>query len=141
MPNDSEVQSDMKHWSFKVVDKDTKPLIQVEYNGETKTFAPEETSSMILLKMKDTAEVYLGTEVKNAIVTIPAYHNDSQSQATKDAGAIAGMNVLRIINEPTAATIAYGLDQKSSGEKNVLIFDLGGGTFDVFLLTVEDGIL
>ncbi|KAK9727561.1 Hsp70 chaperone [Basidiobolus ranarum] len=138
--NDSEVQSDMKHWPFKVVDKDTKPLIQVDYKGETKTFTPEEISSMILLKMKKTAEAYLGTEVKNAVVTVPAYFNDSQRQATKDAGAIAGMNVLRIINEPTAAAIAYGLDQKSSGEKNVLIFDLGGGTFDVSLLTIEDGI-
>ncbi|KAK9759880.1 Hsp70 chaperone [Basidiobolus ranarum] len=138
--NDSEVQSDMKHWPFKVIDKDTKPLIQVEYKGETKTFTPEEISSMILLKMKETAEAYLGAEVKNAVVTVPAYFNDSQRQATKDAGAIAGMNILRIINEPTAAAIAYGLDQKSSGEKNVLIFDLGGGTFDVSLLTIEDGI-
>ncbi|KAK9766171.1 Hsp70 chaperone [Basidiobolus ranarum] len=130
----------MKHWPFKVVDKDSKPLIQVEYKGETKTFTPEEISSMILLKMKETAEAYLGSEVKNAVVTVPAYFNDSQRQATKDAGAIAGMNILRIINEPTAAAIAYGLDQKSSGEKNVLIFDLGGGTFDVSLLTIEDGI-
>ncbi|KAK9753548.1 Hsp70 chaperone [Basidiobolus ranarum] len=138
--NDSEVQSDMAHWPFKVIEKDTKPLIQVEYKGETKTFTPEEISSMILLKMRETAEAYLGAEVKNAVVTVPAYFNDSQRQATKDAGAIAGMNVLRIINEPTAAAIAYGLDQKSSGEKNVLIFDLGGGTFDVSLLTIEDGI-
>ncbi|ORX94895.1 hsp71-like protein [Basidiobolus meristosporus CBS 931.73] len=138
--NDSEVQSDMKHWPFKVVEKDSKPLIQVEYKGETKTFTPEEISSMILLKMRETAEAYLGGEVKNAVVTVPAYFNDSQRQATKDAGAIAGMNVLRIINEPTAAAIAYGLDQKTSGEKNVLIFDLGGGTFDVSLLTIEDGI-
>ncbi|ORX94891.1 heat shock protein 70 [Basidiobolus meristosporus CBS 931.73] len=138
--NDSEVQSDMKHWPFKIVEKDSKPLIQVEYKGETKTFTPEEISSMILLKMRETAEAYLGGEVKNAVVTVPAYFNDSQRQATKDAGAIAGMNVLRIINEPTAAAIAYGLDQKTSGEKNVLIFDLGGGTFDVSLLTIEDGI-
>ncbi|ORX63712.1 hsp71-like protein [Basidiobolus meristosporus CBS 931.73] len=138
--NDSEVQSDMKHWPFKVVEKDSKPLIQVEYKGESKTFTPEEISSMILLKMRETAEAYLGGEVKNAVVTVPAYFNDSQRQATKDAGAIAGMNVLRIINEPTAAAIAYGLDQKTSGEKNVLIFDLGGGTFDVSLLTIEDGI-
>ncbi|ORX84562.1 70 kDa heat shock protein 2 [Basidiobolus meristosporus CBS 931.73] len=138
--NDSEVQSDMKHWPFKVVEKDSKPLIQVEYKGESKTFTPEEISSMILLKMRETAEAYLGGEVKSAVITVPAYFNDSQRQATKDAGAIAGMNVLRIINEPTAAAIAYGLDQKTSGEKNVLIFDLGGGTFDVSLLTIEDGI-
>ncbi|ORX75852.1 70 kDa heat shock protein 2 [Basidiobolus meristosporus CBS 931.73] len=138
--NDSEVQSDMKHWPFKIVEKDSKPLIQVEYKGESKTFTPEEISSMILLKMRETAEAYLGGEVKSAVITVPAYFNDSQRQATKDAGAIAGMNVLRIINEPTAAAIAYGLDQKTSGEKNVLIFDLGGGTFDVSLLTIEDGI-
>ncbi|ORX90708.1 heat shock protein 70, partial [Basidiobolus meristosporus CBS 931.73] len=138
--SDSEVQSDMKHWPFKVVEKDSKPLIQVEYKGESKTFTPEEISSMILLKMRETAEAYLGGEVKNAVITVPAYFNDSQRQATKDAGAIAGMSVLRIINEPTAAAIAYGLDQKTSGEKNVLIFDLGGGTFDVSLLTIEDGI-
>ncbi|ORX94892.1 hsp71-like protein [Basidiobolus meristosporus CBS 931.73] len=138
--NDSEVQSDMKHWPFKVIEKDSKPLIQVEYKGETKTFTPEEISSMILLKMRETAEAYLGSDVKNAVITVPAYFNDSQRQATKDAGSISGLNVLRIINEPTAAAIAYGLDQKASGEKNVLIFDLGGGTFDVSLLTIEDGI-
>ncbi|EGF83438.1 70 kDa heat shock protein 3 [Batrachochytrium dendrobatidis JAM81] len=137
---DAEVQSDMKHWSFKVVDKGGKPIIQVEFKGETKTFTPEEISSMVLLKMKETAEAYLGTVVKDAVVTVPAYFNDSQRQATKDAGVISGLNVLRIINEPTAAAIAYGLDKKTAGEKNVLIFDLGGGTFDVSLLTIEDGI-
>lgn len=137
---DAEVQSDMKHFSFTVVDKDTKPLIQVEYKGETKTFTPEEISSMVLLKMKETAEAYLGSKVNDAVVTVPAYFNDSQRQATKDAGSISGLNVLRIINEPTAAAIAYGLDKKTEGEKNVLIFDLGGGTFDVSLLTIEDGI-
>ncbi|GAA5862636.1 hypothetical protein JCM5296_000075 [Sporobolomyces johnsonii] len=137
---DQEVQSDMKHWPFKVIDKGTKPIIQVEYKGETKEFTPEEISSMILLKMKETAEAYLGTTVQNAVVTVPAYFNDSQRQATKDAGVISGLNVLRIINEPTAAAIAYGLDKKTVGEKNVLIFDLGGGTFDVSLLTIEEGI-
>ncbi|KAJ3125889.1 70-kilodalton heat shock protein [Nowakowskiella sp. JEL0407] len=138
--SDNEVQSDMKHWPFKVVDKGTKPYIQVEFKGETKTFSPEEVSSMVLVKMKETAEAYLGTKVKDAVVTVPAYFNDSQRQATKDAGTISGMNVLRIINEPTAAAIAYGLDKKTEGEKNVLIFDLGGGTFDVSLLTIEEGI-
>merc|ERR1712046_322655 len=108
--------------------------------GEEKKFHPEEVSSMILTKMKETAEAYLGTKVNDAVVTVPAYFNDSQRQATKDAGAIAGLNVLRIINEPTAAAIAYGLDKKASGECNVLIFDLGGGTFDVSLLTIDDGI-
>ncbi|CAO3696789.1 unnamed protein product [Umbelopsis ramanniana] len=137
---DNEVQSDMKHWPFKVIDKEGKPQIQVEYKGETKVFTPEEVSSMVLLKMKETAEAYLGTTVNNAVVTVPAYFNDSQRQATKDAGMISGMNVLRIINEPTAAAIAYGLDKKVEGERNVLIFDLGGGTFDVSLLTIEDGI-
>ncbi|KAJ3075938.1 70-kilodalton heat shock protein [Podochytrium sp. JEL0797] len=137
---DQEVQSDMKHWPFKVIDQGTKPMIQVEFKGETKVFSPEEISSMVLLKMKETAEAYLGTTVSNAVVTVPAYFNDSQRQATKDAGVISGMNVLRIINEPTAAAIAYGLDKKTVGEKNVLIFDLGGGTFDVSLLTIEDGI-
>ncbi|KAI0221095.1 Hsp70 chaperone [Massospora cicadina] len=138
--DEPEVQSDMKHWPFKVVDKATKPIIQIEYKGETKQFTPEEISSMVLIKMKETAEAYLGTTVSDAVITVPAYFNDSQRQATKDSGAIAGLNVLRIINEPTAAAIAYGLDKKSEGEKNVLIFDLGGGTFDVSLLTIEDGI-
>jgi len=138
--SDSVVQSDMKHWSFDVVDDNTKPKIQVEYKGETKTFFPEEISSMVLTKMRDTAEAYLGKDVPNAVVTVPAYFNDSQRQATKDAGTIAGINVLRIINEPTAAAIAYGLDKKVGAERNVLIFDLGGGTFDVSVLSIEDGI-
>ncbi|ORZ23001.1 70 kDa heat shock protein 3 [Absidia repens] len=137
---DAEVQSDMKHWAFKVIEKESKPIIQVEFKSETKTFTPEEISSMILIKMREIAEAYLGTAVKNAVITVPAYFNDSQRQATKDAGLIAGLNVQRIINEPTAAAIAYGLDKKDDGERNVLIFDLGGGTFDVSLLTIEDGI-
>nr|QWE91215.1 heat shock protein 70 [Suigetsumonas clinomigrationis] len=137
---DAEVQADMKHWPFKVVDAaGGRPQIVVNYKGEEKKFFPEEVSSMVLTKMKEISEAYLGKEVKNAVVTVPAYFNDSQRQATKDAGAIAGLNVLRIINEPTAAAIAYGLDKKG-GEKNVLIFDLGGGTFDVSLLSIEDGI-
>ncbi|KAG7125300.1 Heat shock 70 kDa protein like [Verticillium longisporum] len=137
---DSEVQADMKHFSFKVVEKATKPVIEVEFKGETKQFTPEEISAMVLVKMRETAEAYLGGAVTNAVITVPAYFNDSQRQATKDAGLIAGLNVLRIINEPTAAAIAYGLDKKVEGERNVLIFDLGGGTFDVSLLTIEDGI-
>merc|ERR1711975_154819 len=124
---------------FKVVDQASKPAIQVEHKGETKSFQPEEISSMVLVKMKEIAEAYLGDDVPNAVVTVPAYFNDAQRQATKDAGTIAGLNVLRIINEPTAAAIAYGLD-KQGGERNVLIFDLGGGTFDVSLLSIEDGI-
>lgn len=139
--DDPAVQSDMKHWPFKVISAEgAKPKVQVEYKGENKIFTPEEISSMVLLKMKETAEAFLGTTVKDAVVTVPAYFNDSQRQATKDAGAIAGLNVLRIINEPTAAAIAYGLDKKGHGERNVLIFDLGGGTFDVSILTIEDGI-
>jgi L1 cell adhesion molecule like protein len=139
--SDSVVQADMKHWPFKVVSKEgDKPFIQVTYKGETKTFAPEEISSMVLIKMKEIAEAYLGKNVKDAVITVPAYFNDGQRQATKDAGAIAGLNVLRIINEPTAAAIAYGLDKRKSGECNILIFDLGGGTFDVSLLTLDDGI-
>ena len=136
------VQSDMKHWPFTIVNDDTKPKIQVEYKCETKTFSPEEISSMVLTKMKETAEAYLGHKVNNAVITVPAYFNDSQRQATKDAGSISGLNVLRIINEPTAAAIAYGLDKKKSNtkSKNILIFDLGGGTFDVSILTIEDGI-
>ncbi|KAJ9622262.1 Hsp70 chaperone [Taxawa tesnikishii (nom. ined.)] len=137
---DAEVQSDMKHWPFKVVEKGGKPIIEVEFKGETKQFTPEEISSMVLTKMRETAEAYLGGTVNNAVITVPAYFNDSQRQATKDAGLIAGLNVLRIINEPTAAAIAYGLDKKTEGERNVLIFDLGGGTFDVSLLTIEEGI-
>ena len=140
--DDSTVQKDLKHWPFKVVNEASKPKIGVEYKCEDKTFTPEEISSMVLTKMKETAEAYLGTTVKDAVITVPAYFNDSQRQATKDAGVISGLNVLRIINEPTAAAIAYGLDKKgtSSGEKNVLIFDLGGGTFDVSILSIDDGI-
>ncbi|XP_022714720.1 heat shock 70 kDa protein-like [Durio zibethinus] len=141
--SDPSVQSDMKHWPFKVIaGPGDKPMIVVTYKGEEKQFAAEEISSMVLIKMKEVAEAYLGQTVKNAVITVPAYFNDSQRQATKDAGAIAGLNVMRIINEPTAAAIAYGLDKKASrsGEKNVLIFDLGGGTFDVSLLTIEEGI-
>lgn len=137
------VQSDSKHWPFKLVNEGGRPKVQVEYKGETKTFTPEEISSMVLVKMKEIAEAYLGRDIKDVVVTVPAYFNDSQRQATKDAGVIAGLNVLRIINEPTAAAIAYGLDKKvagGGGERNVLIFDLGGGTFDVSILTIEDGI-
>jgi heat shock protein 1/8 len=137
---DPEVQADMKHFPFKIIDRAGKPVIQVEFKGETKVFTPEEISSMVLTKMREIAESYLGGTVNNAVVTVPAYFNDSQRQATKDAGLIAGLNVLRIINEPTAAAIAYGLDKKIEGERNVLIFDLGGGTFDVSLLTIEEGI-
>jgi L1 cell adhesion molecule like protein len=138
---DSSVQSDMKHWPFEVVNQGGKPKLEVEYKNEKKTFTPEEISSMILVKMKETAEAYLGHDVKDAVVTVPAYFNDSQRQATKDAGMISGLNVLRIINEPTAAAIAYGLDKKKgAAECNVLIFDLGGGTFDVSILTIEEGI-
>ncbi|KAI9924520.1 hypothetical protein ASPWEDRAFT_522324 [Aspergillus wentii DTO 134E9] len=139
--DDAEVQADMKHWPFKVSkDAAGKPVVDVEFKGEQKTFTPEEISSMILVKMRETAEAYLGGTVNNAVITVPAYFNDSQRQATKDSGLIAGLNVLRIINEPTAAAIAYGLDKKIDGERNVLIFDLGGGTFDVSLLTIEEGI-
>jgi L1 cell adhesion molecule like protein len=140
--SDSTVQADMKHWPFKVVSKgDDKPVVQVQYKGEAKQFLPEEISSMVLTKMKETAESYLGKKVAKAVVTVPAYFNDSQRQATKDAGSIAGLEVLRIINEPTAAAIAYGLDKVAEQrEHNVLIFDLGGGTFDVSLLTIDGGI-
>jgi L1 cell adhesion molecule like protein len=137
---DPGVQSDMKHWPFVVKSlPGGTPVVEVEYKGERKQFKAEEISSMILTKMKETAEAYLGKEVKNAVVTVPAYFNDAQRQATKDAGSITGLNILRIINEPTAAAIAYGLDKKGV-EKTVLIFDLGGGTFDVSLLTIEEGI-
>ena len=137
--DDPKVQSDMKHFSYNVINRDNKPFIEVEYKNETKVFAPEEISSMVLIKMKEIAEAYIGEKVTDAVITVPAYFNDSQRQATKDAGAIAGLNVLRIINEPTAAAIAYGLDKKSV-EKNVLIFDCGGGTFDVSILTIDDSI-
>ncbi|CAH1795058.1 unnamed protein product [Owenia fusiformis] len=137
--NDHSVQSDMKHWPFKVTNDAGKPKLEVEYKGETKSFTPEEISSMVLTKMKETAEAYLGQKVNEAVVTVPAYFNDSQRQATKDAGHIAGLNVKRIVNEPTAAALAYGLDKNMNGEKNVLIFDLGGGTFDVSILTIDEG--
>tara|TARA_Y100001980_G_C14556750_1_gene349897 strand:- start:12755 stop:14629 length:1875 start_codon:yes stop_codon:yes gene_type:complete len=137
--NDSILQSELKHLPFNVIGKNGKPLIEVTYKDEKKTYHPEEISSMVLTKMKEIAESYIGEQVTDAVITVPAYFNDSQRQATKDAGAIAGLNVLRIINEPTAAAIAYGLDNKSE-EKNVLIFDLGGGTFDVSLLNIDDGI-
>jgi len=136
---DKTVQKDMKFWPFEVIDKNSRPYIVVDVNGEKKEFAPEEISAMVLKKMKATAEAVLDEEVKNAVVTVPAYFNDAQRQATKDAGAISGMRVMRIINEPTAAAIAYGLDKKG-GEKNILVFDLGGGTFDVTLLTIDNGV-
>lgn len=138
--DDRTVQSDMKHWPFQVLNDSGRPKIRVEYKGERKTFYAEEISSMVLTKMKETAEGYLGKTITDAVITVPAYFNDSQRQATKDAGVIAGLNVLRIINEPTAAAIAYGLDKKVGSERNVLIFDLGGGTFDVSILSIEDGI-
>jgi len=135
------VQDDVKLWPFKVESGPAdKPMIIVKHKGEMKKFQAEEISSMVLTKMKEIAEAYLGTKCSNAVVTVPAYFNDAQRQATKDAGTISGMNVQRIINEPTAAAIAYGLDKKDNKERNVLIFDLGGGTFDVSLLSIEDGI-
>lgn len=137
--NDKSVQADKKLFPFKIVSKDDKPYIEIVLEGKNRQFAPEEVSAMILTKMKEIAEAYLGHEVNNAVVTVPAYFNDAQRQATKDAGTISGMNVQRIINEPTAAAIAYGLDKKG-GEKNILVFDLGGGTFDVTLLTIDNGV-
>ena len=137
--NDLVLQTDMKNWPFTVADKAGKPMFKVKYKGEDKLFAAEEISAMVLAKMKDTAEAYIGQPITDAVITVPAYFNDSQRQATKDAGYIAGLNVLRIINEPTAASLAYGLDKKLTGEKNVLIFDLGGGTFDVSILTIDEG--
>jgi len=136
---DSSVQHDLKYFPFKVIEKNTKPFVQVDTSQGVKTFAAEEISAMVLVKMKETAEAYLGKKVTHAVVTVPAYFNDAQRQATKDAGVIAGMHVMRIINEPTAAAIAYGMDKKE-GEKNVLVFDLGGGTFDVSLLTIDNGV-
>ena len=136
--NDPKIKDSMKHLTYDIKNKDNKPFINVDFKGENKTFSPEEISAMVLTKMKETAEAYLGNKVTDAVITVPAYFNDSQRQATKDAGTIAGLNILRIINEPTAAAIAYGLDKK--GEQNILIFDLGGGTFDVSLLTIEDGV-
>jgi len=137
---DKSVQADKKLLPYDIVNRESKPYIQVTVKGEKKQFSAEEISAMILGKMKKIAEDYLGTEVNDAVVTVPAYFNDAQRQATKDAGTISGMNVQRIINEPTAAAIAYGLDKKGQGEKNVLVFDLGGGTFDVTLLTIDSGV-
>lgn len=139
--DDAKLQQDIANWPFKVVSSNGKPHIEAQFMGDKKRFAPEEISSMVLTKMKETAEAYLGESVQNAVITVPAYFNDSQRQATKDAGAIAGLNVLRIINEPTAAALAYGLDKNLKGERNVLIFDLGGGTFDVSILTIDEGSL
>merc|ERR1719514_2451 len=136
---DTTVQHDKKLLPYKIVDSGGKPNVEVLYKKEKKTYSPEEVSAMVLTKMKEVAEAFLGKEIKNAVVTVPAYFNDAQRQATKDAGTISGLNVLRIINEPTAAAIAYGLDNKG-GEKNILVFDLGGGTFDVSLLTIDNGV-
>ncbi|KAH7683437.1 Heat shock protein 70 family protein [Dioscorea alata] len=136
---DKEVQRDMKFLPYKLVNKDGKPYVEVEVKGEMKVFSPEEISAMILTKMKETAESYLGHPVKHAVITVPAYFNDAQRQATKDAGTIAGLNVARIINEPTAAAIAYGLDKKGK-ESNILVYDLGGGTFDVSILSIDNGV-
>ncbi|CAE7230546.1 unnamed protein product [Rhizoctonia solani] len=137
--DDAEVKRDMKHWPFKVTNKGGKPMIQVKNKSELKEFTPEEISAMVLIKMKETAEAYLGKKVTHAVVTVPAYFNDAQRQATKDAGTIAGLTVLRIVNEPTAAAIAYGLDKKG-GESQIIVYDLGGGTFDVSLLSIDDGV-
>jgi len=136
---DQTVQKDKKLLPFTLVNKHSKPYIEVQVNDEKRTFSPEEISSMVLSKMKETAEAFLGKDVKNAVITVPAYFNDAQRQATKDAGTIAGLDVLRIINEPTAAAIAYGLDQKGR-ELNILVYDLGGGTFDVSILTIDEGV-
>ena len=140
--DDHVVQTEKKLWPFAVVDVGGKPKMEVEWKGEKHQFLPEEISAAVLQKMKATAEAFLGGTVRDAVVTVPAYFNDSQRQATKDAGAIAGLNVLRIINEPTAAALAYGLDRlgKDAGEKNVLIFDCGGGTHDLSVLTLDDGV-
>lgn len=138
--DDPEVQRDIRMVPYKIVNKEGKPYIQVKIkDGEVKVFSPEEISAMILQKMKETAESYLGKKIKHAVITVPAYFNDAQRQATKDAGTIAGLNVARIINEPTAAAIAYGLDKKG-GEMNILVYDLGGGTFDVSILTIDNGV-
>merc|ERR1712013_942877 len=136
---DKAVQNDIKFYPFKTIEKSAKPYVQVDTSQGTKTFAPEEISAMVLAKMKETAEAFLGKKVTHAVVTVPAYFNDAQRQATKDAGTIAGLNVMRIINEPTAAAIAYGMDKKKS-EQNILVYDLGGGTFDVSLLTIDNGV-
>lgn len=136
---DSSVQSDAKYLPYKIVNKDGKPYINVDFKGANKTYSPEEISAMVLTKMKEIAEEYLGYEVKNAVVTVPAYFNDAQRQATKDSGLISGLNVLRIVNEPTAAAMAYGLDKKGK-ESTIMVFDLGGGTFDVSILSIEEGV-
>lgn len=138
--NDNNIEDEIKHYSYNIKNKGNKPIIEVEYKNENKHFTPEEISSMILYKMKEISESFLNESITDAVITVPAYFNDSQRQATKDAGVIAGLNVLRIINEPTAAAIAYGLDTKSGGAKNVLIFDTGGGTHDISILTIDDGI-
>ena len=139
--DDKDVQRDAKHFPFKVAQKDGKPVVNVEVNGTPKTFTPEELSAMVLGKMKEVAEAYLGKKVTHAVVTVPAYFNDAQRQATKDAGTIAGLTVLRVVNEPTAAALAYGLDKKTKGkESQIIVYDLGGGTFDVSLLSIEDGV-
>ena len=137
--SDKDVQNDLKHFPFRVSNDNEKPAVTVEVSGKDKKFTPEEISAMILSKMKDVAEGYLGKTVKNAVVTVPAYFNDNQRQATKDAGTIAGLNVLRVVNEPTAAALAYGLD-KSGPETQIIVYDLGGGTFDVSLLQIEEGV-
>ncbi|KAI8821256.1 hsp70-like protein [Fimicolochytrium jonesii] len=137
--NDKEVEEDAKHWPFKLVNKDQRPRVQVEVKGEKKVFSAEEVSAMLLTKMKTIAEEYLGRNVTRAVVTVPAYFNDAQRQATQDAGVIAGLDIVRIVNEPTAAALAYGLNRKG-GEQHVLVYDLGGGTFDVSLLAIDDGI-
>lgn len=138
--NDSTVQNDLKHWPFKVIEKNGKIYMKATYKGEEKEFLPEEISSMVLSKMKEVAESFIGEPVYDAVITCPAYFNDAQRNATKDAGTIAGLNVLRIINEPTAAAIAYGLDKKMDKEQNIIIFDFGGGTLDVSLLSIDDGV-
>ncbi|ROT36238.1 hsp70-like protein [Sodiomyces alkalinus F11] len=137
--SEADVQSDIKHFPFKVISREDRPVVQVQTGNEEKTLTPEEVSAMILGKMKEVAEAYLGKKITHAVVTVPAYFNDNQRQATKDAGIIAGLNVLRIVNEPTAAAIAYGLD-KTDGERQIIVYDLGGGTFDVSLLSIDDGV-
>ena len=140
--SDPSVTSDMKHFSYNVIPDDNDlPKIRVNYKDEEKNFTPEEISSMVLTKMKETAEAFTGTQITDAVITVPAYFNDSQRSSTKDAATIAGLNCLRIINEPTAACIAYGLDSKLQGEKYILIFDCGGGTHDVSLLCLDEGSL